>query len=789
MKNTTLLKYFVPLTNLHDIHRTRRGVELHADGEIIALDFIHADVLRIKVSQGGRLDPQPTFAVVSDEFDVPAFSLRKAKTKLTLATDAIRAVVDLQTFSLDLFRPDGSVIFRSVPQWGYRFLNDSWLVRRAASPRDAALGLGQKTGPLNHRGRSLQQWNCDILASEGDGIKRNLDALPAASDPKSDQFDPYYMSINLLYHLPADANGQAWASYIDNGYRLHYDLSADDCIQVRADGGQLTEYIFAGPAIPQILSRYCQLTGRMDAPPLWALGHHQCRWHRYTQQEWLALADTYRKKAIPCDTLWLDIDYMDAYRVFSTDKKLFPDMPAALKRLRKNGFRAITIIDPGVKHEPGYNIFDEAAQRDLLCRTQEGNVYIGQVWPGRTAFPDFVKPQARDWWGQLNAQHVQAGFAGIWNDMNEPATGEVSPNDMRFDNGRAPHHRYHNQYAMLMAMGTRTGLKQAMPELRTFILSRAGFAGIQRYAANWTGDNCSTWQHLAMSIPMNCNLSLSGQPFVGSDIGGFLGDCPDELLVRWYQYGAFQPFMRNHCIAGCAEQYPWTRTPQVEQHVRQAVELRYRLLPYVYTAFMECANGGLPIQRPLVYDYQADPDARDNSTEFLFGPHLLVAPVVTEGATTRTLYLPKGWWYDFHTGQLLRGGRQITVDAPLDRCPIFVRAGAVIPTAPLVQTTMAYAPTQLTLTAYVPPKTGRAGSILYEDDGLSDRHRSGEFLRTQMTLARKGNRLTLKGTVQGDGYPQFARRRLRVQFVGARLHPQTFANRGEPFEKAFTLPD
>lgn len=365
-------------------------------------------------------------------------------------------------------------------------------------------------------------------------------------------FDPYYISINLLYHLPETQNGSASASYIDNGYKMNYDLSAEDEYEIMSEGGQITEYVFAGPSIPGILKRFAELTGKIQAPPLWALGHHQCRWHHYTQEQWEELGKKYRKKAIPCDTLWLDIDYMDEYRVFTWNKKDFPDIKATLKRLKDDGFRAVTIIDPGVKYDKQYPVFEEGEERNLFCKTESGQMYVGQVWPGRTVFPDFVKEEARAWWGRLNAEHVESGLAGIWNDMNEPSTGVQSPYSMRFDRDGAnhSHERYHNQYAMLMAMGTYDGMRIAMPNLRTFILSRAGFAGIQRYAANWTGDNCSTWEHLAMSIPMNCNLGLSGQPFVGSDIGGFSGKANSELMVRWYQYGVFQPFMRNHNCKG-----------------------------------------------------------------------------------------------------------------------------------------------------------------------------------------------------------------------------------------------
>jgi alpha-glucosidase len=245
------------------------------------------------------------------------------------------------------------------------------------------------------------------------------------------------------------------------------------------------------------------------------------------------------------------------------------------------------------------------------ARTEGGDIYLGQVWPGNTAFPDFATEEARSWWGELNAAHVQSGVAGIWNDMNEPATGDIPPDAMRFDHGRHAHERFHNQYALLMAMGTTQGLLAAMPDLRPFVLSRAGFAGIQRYAANWMGDNQARWDHLEVSIAMASGFGVSGQAFVGADVGGFQGGTNAELFVRWMQYGALTPFFRNHSEIGNVDQYVWSFGDVIGRHIREAVKLRYRLLPYLYACFLAAAETGAPVQRPLVFDYQYDGAVRD----------------------------------------------------------------------------------------------------------------------------------------------------------------------------------
>jgi alpha-glucosidase len=428
----------------------------------------------------------------------------------------------------------------------------------------------------------------------------------------------------------------------------------------------------------------------------------------------------------------------------------------------------ITIIDPGVKFDPGYWVFDQAVERDVLCRTEGGDLYIGQVWPGNTAFPDFVTEEARTWWGELNAAHVLSGLAGIWNDMNEPATGNIPSLPMRFGGGKYSHERYHNQYALLMAMGTTAGLLDAMPDRRTFVLSRAGFAGIQRYAANWMGDNQSRWDHLWLSIAMGAGLGVSGQGFVGADIGGFAGNSNAELFLRWMQYGTLTPFCRNHSEIGNVDQYAWAFGEVIQDHVRTAIKLRYRLLPYLYACFLEASETGAPVQRPLVFDHQYDATIRDIDDQYLLGADLLIAPVVGPGATGRQVYVPAGDWYDWHTGELVGGKRFLTVTTPLDRIPIYARGGAVIPMWPEAPvSTSDYHPEVVALHLFVPASDGVYHSMMQEDDGLTFAALRGARYRTTFTVERTGAELTIKAEVSGDGYPEFRRERFVLVLHGA----------------------
>lgn len=556
-------------------------------------------------------------------------------------------------------------------------------------------------------------------------------------------------------------------SFVDNGYRGHYEFSAGDEYRITFDGGQYTEYVFAGPRMVDILHDYTWLTGRMSLPPLWALGYHQCRWYAYTQETFEDVGRRHRDTEIPCDTLWLDIEYMDGYRVFTWNGEQFPDPQAMLARLAGQGFRVITIIDPGVKYDPGYPVFDQGLERDVFCLTDGGDTYLGQVWPGNTAFPDFVTEEARVWWGELNAAHVQSGLAGIWNDMNEPATGTISALPMRFGRGRFPHERYRNQYALLMAMGTTAGLLAAMPDRRTFVLSRSGFAGIQRYAANWMGDNLARWDHLALGIAMGAGLGISGQPFVGADIGGFAGDTNPELFVRWMQYGTLTPFCRNHSMMGTVEQYAWSFGPAVQELVAAAIRLRYRLMPYLYAAFVAASETGEPVQRPLVLDYQDDQTVWDLDDQYLLGADLLVAPVLSPGATARQVYLPAGQWYDWHADEIHDGGRFVSAPTPMNQIPLYARAGAVMAMwteAPA--STSEYHPRVLELHVFLPPSDGEHVSVLVEDDGLTFAARQGARYRTTFRLRRNGGQVQLRGTVEGAGYPEFRREAFVVVLHG-----------------------
>jgi alpha-glucosidase len=765
--------HFVALKRVGEVRRISTGVEMSVDDALLRIDVLRTDVVRLKITRTGVFDEQPTFAVVADTGAMRApFSLAERDDTIVVQTSDMSIVVTRAPFAIDAYRADGSVVFeseRSASGHGgaFSFLNDEFLLTRTCRIEDAMYGLGEKTGKFNRKGRNFILWNTDVLNPDASGrFVGGLEKSDPRRDPTSTEFDPYYVSIPFFQHLRA-ATGQAAGCFIDNGYLGRFEFQDAQRYRIHFSGGEYTEYVFAGPGLAAIVERYSELTGRISAPPIWALGYHQCRWHAYTQFEIEHLADQFRAESIPCDTLWLDIEHMDGYRVFTWNDEMFPDVPKMMEKLKQRKLRAITIIDPGVKAEPGFNVFESGLKHNAFCKTPGGHIYTGQVWPGRSAFPDFSKEEARRWWGALNASHVQSGLAGIWNDMNEPATGNISEQAMRFGDGAQPHERYHNQYGLLMAMATQEGLLSAMPDKRTFVLSRAGFAGIQRYAAVWMGDNMARWDHLRMSVPMALGLGLSGQPFLGADIGGFAESTNPELFVRWVQCGTLTPFCRNHNNAGCVDQYPWSFGESIEKIVRRSIELRYRLMPALYTAFIASSETGLPIQRPLVLDYQSDVTVRNIDDQYLLGENILVAPVVSAGSTARQVYLPKGGWRNLFDEEHFQGGQYVVAQTPLEYIPVFVKDGAVIPMWPEAPpSTMDYHPGAIELHTYIPSEDGVHVSRLQEDDGVTFAYRDGACYRSTMELERSGDHLTLTVETTGDGYPEFARNKFAIVFHG-----------------------
>jgi alpha-glucosidase len=612
--------------------------------------------------------------------------------------------------------------------------------------RVRCLGLGERFSGLNLRGSVHTLCTTDTGGDQHETI------------------DSLYMSIPFL--ILQDGAGVT-GIFVDCPAPQKWDL--DSLLEERANVKVFTRrgwqmYVFEANDLPSLISAYTTLTGVTELPPVWALGHQQSRWSYPDQNTAQRIAQEFRSRNIPCDTIVLDIDYMDEYRVFTTSPDRFPNFKEMVQALNAQKFRVVTIVDPGVKKDGKYSIYKEGLKQDLFCKKADGSLFIDVVWPGKSAFPDFAKPETRLWWGEKQNHLLDLGVSGIWNDMNEPAffsnksplpknLTELPPDKEQFFMQQSPegkpigHFELRNLYGSLMSQAAREGLQKRNPQERPFVLSRAGYAGLQRHAAIWLGDNMSWFDHLETSIPMLINVGLSGVPFAGADIGGFGADTTAEMLIRWYELGIFYPFFRNHCIMQGRAQEPWAFTPAVEQAIKKLIETRYALLPYIQALFWDHMRTGAPLIRPLSWHYPSDPQAAHVQDQFLFGEDLLVAPVVQKARAHRYVYLPKGNWHPFEGGDPLEGGRVYTIEWKLGSVPAFVRDGAIIPLAQVVQSTVDLPHAAMTFRAFGDRATGR----YFEDDGISISYKSGSY--NEFILATNGSQLEVNTLHSGFEAP------------------------------------
>jgi len=622
--------------------------------------------------------------------------------------------------------PDGRVLVEDHPRVPVQLSGAGFRVTKASPLEEHYYGVGDKPGALDRRHQACTLWNTDAYLWQ-------------------ESTDPLYKSVPFVLGLK---HGRAWGLYLDNSHRGTFEFQKlhADGFSFGAEGGPLDYYVFPGPEPKDVLRQYTALLGRAPLPPLWALGYQQSRGSYLPEARVREVAETLRTHKIPCDVLYLDGDYKDGARPFTVDRKLFPNFEKLIAELAQQGFRTVISLDPYLARHPGDRPFDEALQRGYFAR-RNGQVYYGRVWPGEVAWPDFGRAEVRRWWSGLHADFVMAGVAGIWCDMNEPAAfyraDKSLPLDVahRLDGRTTDHREFHNLLGYFNAQAAYHALLPGRP----FVLTRSGFAGSWRWAATWTGDNSATWNHLRLSVPQLLNLGVSGFSLAGADIGGYSSSPSAELLTRWMQLGALNPLFRNHSDGTTRAREPWVDGPRHEAVRRRAIELRYRLLPYLYTLAEETSRTGVPMMRPMFLEFPRDPAVATLGEQFMLGPSLLVAPQL--GEAMYLAYLPPGTWYSLD-GKPSAGSRKLELQPALDEVPLYVREGTVLPVGPVTQTTEEKPPGPLELWVY--PGTG--GGSLYLDDGASASFR--------WSFRLEPGRLTL-GTPTGAYRPPYESVRVR----------------------------
>jgi alpha-glucosidase len=744
------------------------GIELRDGVLVVRITALRNDVLRIRAGDGA-LPEDASWAVLAEARSaVIAVTAEINAASAGFSTASLRLRVDRATGRCTLLDLAGNVLQQDAEPM--RFEGSGFRLAKVMPSDEHYFGLGDKTGAFDRRDEAFRMWNTDAYGWQ-------------------ESTDPLYKSIPFYLSYRA---GTSLGVLIDNTWPSSFDFgkTLGNTLQYRAEGGPADVYVLYGPSAKHVLENYAWLTGPTPLPPLWALGFQQSRYSYASQSRVLEIADRLRKDCIPSDAIYLDIDYQYKNRPFTVNKESFPDLAGMVGTLHREGFHAVAITDLHIADLPGQNYapFDSGVAGDFFVKNADGSLFVGPVWPGPSVFPDFTRQQARAWWGSLYKHFTKIGIDGFWNDMNEPSVFnslKTMPDSVvhRIDEPgfaarSATHSEIHNVYGMENSRATYDGQLALKPDVRPFVLTRATYAGGQRYAATWTGDDSATWNHLRLTTSMLKNLGLSGFSLAGADVGGYAGTPSPELLTKWIEISTFQPIDRDHAEKGTGDHEPWANGSEQEEIRRHYIQERYKLLPYLYTVMEEGTRTGLPLLRPVFLEF---PDAAldwhpidvdlNASGEFMVGTDLLVAaPPFLDKATDYDAELPSAGWYDFWTGkqvggaqiQTTSGGLQpeaeagptlstIRIHPELAILPVFVRPGAILPTEPLVQSTEEKPQGPLTLRVFPGPNCSGG---LYQDDGVTFAYKRGEYLRMNFTCAALpgGNGLTIHISKHEGGY-------------------------------------
>jgi alpha-glucosidase len=743
----------------------RDGMDLQAGPASMRVTALRSDIIRVRISPNSTLPEDASWAVVpaarGKSVDVQPI---EGSTSVGFRTAVLEVRIERNPLRLVIRDLAGNVISADAVGRPVNFNLGGFTVSKQMPGGEHYYGLGDKTGAFDRRNQSYTLWNTDVGPQES--------------------VDPLYKSIPFFLGI---SGTRSYGIFLDNTWRTWFDFGkqARDAIVFGSEGGPLDYYVIYGPTSKQVVESYADLTGKPPLPPLWALGFQQSRYSYYPESQVREIANRLRADKIPSDVLYLDIDYQDRNRPFTVDAKGFLDFPRLVADLRKQDLHLVTITDLHIAHAPsqGYLPYDTGEAGNHFVKNPDGSEFVGVVWPGPAVFPDFTRAQTREWWGGLYHQFAQDGVAGFWNDMNEPSVfsgpGMTMPLDSvhrveepGFTTRTATHAEIHNIMGLENARATYDGLLKLRPNERPFVLTRATYAGGQRYGFTWTGDNSATWNHLRLATQMVLNLGVSGISMVGADVGGFGSSPAPDLLTRWVELAAFSPLFRDHATKGSLPHEVWADGPNHEAIARRYIETRYHLLPYIYSLADESSRTGLPMMRPVFLEFPEvfapNSGGFDHlDTEFLLGPSLLIAPPpFGETMDSYAVSFPKGHeWYDFWTGLKMptpprmpsiaeiASGTPIPaipqIHPPLDTMPVYVRGGSILPVQPLIQSTDETPKGPLDLDVY--PGADCSGT-LYLDDGHTFRYQQGEYLRQNFTCQTEANSVRVDFSARQGSY-------------------------------------
>lgn len=735
----------ISMGDVQSVGRNSHGLSIVTENGIAELSWYKTNLLRVRVRRGEQKTEPVSYAIATEPENV-SFQVLENEMSLRLVSNDL--IVDIERFPFRLIFMDatGKVLNEDD------LFSTSWIGNQVSTYKkiqegERFIGLGEKSGPLDRKGHAYTNWNTDAFAYGPDD-------------------DPLYLTTPFFIGLHHESS---YGIFLDNTHRTTFSFGASSrrFSWFSAEDGEMDYYFFQGE-VPAIIQSYSWLTGFMPLPPKWSLGYQQCRYSYYPEAEVRSVARTFREKKIPCDVIYLDIHYMDGYRVFTFHPEHFPDPKALVEDLKKDGFHLAIIMDPGVKIDKEYATYQKCIEEDHFLRLPDGTPYEGEVWPGWSVYPDFTKPETREWWAEETKFYTSLGIEALWNDMNEPtAWGHHLPNNIEFswEGEGATHLQARNVYGMQMARATREAGDQQLPK-RPFILTRAGYSGVQRYATVWTGDNVASDEHMLAGVRLLTSMGLTGMPYTGYDVGAFVGECSPQLFTRWMQLGAFSPFFRGHSMINSRDSEPWSYGEQYEEICRNYIGLRYRMMPYIMACMYQAHQTGMPLVRSLAIDFTGDANIYDHNyqNQYLFGPSLLVVPVEST-RDLKKIYLPAGKWYDFYTDIPYMGGFEAIIECEIDKLPVFVQGGTAVIMQSLVQHT-GEVPADKTLAVHL--YAGDSASFqfdIYDDQDQHHPEKDRLFWKRNLDFSSMDQTMSLSAN-QGEWEGNFDQ--IRVYFHGFR---------------------
>jgi alpha-glucosidase len=713
----------------------KQEVDITTENAFIKVIVYSPNIIRIRMDKQ-KLASDFSYAVISQPV-ITRVNITQNDNEININTDSLKVNIQKSPYNITFSNLAGEIINQDETGLSTSWVNESVTTYKKMQEGEHFIGLGEKTGGLDRKGNAYTNWNSDTYAY-------------------TTNQDPIYSTIPFYIGVHHKVN---YGMFFDNTWQSDFNFGAsnDRFASFGAKGGEMNYYFISHKQVADIIRSYSSLTGLMKMPPLWSLGYQQNRYSYYPEAEVFRIAETLREKKIPADGITLDIHYMDKYKVFSWDKERFPDPAGMIKKLKDMAFKVTLIVDPGIKAEKGYGVYERGLKEDIFAKYPDGSNYTGQVWPGWCNFPDFTNPKGRAWWGSELKKYADEGVSGIWNDMNEFSTwGQKAPDNIlfNFEGKIASHPQIHNVYGLEMIRSSYEGYKAARDNKRPFILTRSGYAGLQRYAAMWTGDNRAEDSHMLLGVRLMNSLGLSGVPFTGMDVGGFTGGASPSLYARWMQIGAFNPYFRNHTGINSKASEPWAYGEEVLEITRNYINLRYRLLPYLYSTFYEATQSGKPIMRSLTIDYTHDDNVYNGlyENQYMFGHAFLVFPF--DGVTPfGKLYFPAGKWYNLYNGEVQQGNSKVGLDLSIYKLPVYVKESSIIPMQTQIQNT-AEKPSD---TLYVHVYKGDVNNkfVYYEDDGESFDYEKGDFYKRTITYDAAKKAVTF-AKAEGSGKSKFS---------------------------------